>query len=312
MSRICNPHTEAMSYILDALRKAEAQRARGAIPGVHSPAPHLVLDGLSPTTGRPALWWAGGAALLGLVAAGAWYFGHVSGQTDAGTEAAGRAAALKEARANPRPGDSPVAKATNAEPPHGAVTAPNPPMLSPVLAPVVPKSVPQSAPLKQSAAPSANFATSPTTAAAKLTQTAPRAVETRPAATPQWPAPTSPRRDAPAAAVSASTPHATAQPATADAVAAAPSGASVAPTPARPAPPAVPLIDALPSTTQRQLPKLSLGGSIYSDDPAARFLIINGSTFHQGDSVAPDLMLEQIRPHDAVLNFKGQRFRLVF
>jgi general secretion pathway protein B len=77
-------------------------------------------------------------------------------------------------------------------------------------------------------------------------------------------------------------------------------------------PAAIAPIDALPSATRSQLPKLSLGGSIYSDDPAARFLIINGSTFHQGDPVAPDLVLEQIGPHDAVLNFKGQHFRLAF
>ena len=72
----------------------------------------------------------------------------------------------------------------------------------------------------------------------------------------------------------------------------------------------IPLFSELPQVTQRLMPKLAVGGSIYSEDPGERFLIVNGETFHQGDRVAPELVLEQIHAKEAVLAFKGQRFRL--
>lgn len=74
----------------------------------------------------------------------------------------------------------------------------------------------------------------------------------------------------------------------------------------------VPPISALPEDLRRQLPALTASGAMYSEAPANRMLIINGQLLHEGDRVAPDLVLEQIKLRGAVLSFKGQRFRISY
>jgi general secretion pathway protein B len=66
----------------------------------------------------------------------------------------------------------------------------------------------------------------------------------------------------------------------------------------------------LPADVRSALPQLSIGGSIYSEHPANRFLILNGQTFRENDKVAPDLVLEQIGLKSAVLKHKSYRYRL--
>ena len=66
-----------MSYILDALRRAESERGRGAVPGLHTQAPPA---GGASAAGRPvpANLWAGAAlgvvAVAVLAAGGTWWF----------------------------------------------------------------------------------------------------------------------------------------------------------------------------------------------------------------------------------------------
>ena len=63
-----------MSYILDALRKADAERDRGNVPGIHA---QPSFGGSVPTRATPAakpwLWLAASALAVALVAAVAWY-----------------------------------------------------------------------------------------------------------------------------------------------------------------------------------------------------------------------------------------------
>ena len=68
----------------------------------------------------------------------------------------------------------------------------------------------------------------------------------------------------------------------------------------------------LPEALRRDLPRLTLGGAMYSDKPASRMLIINGQVFHEGDTVAPDLSLKQIRLKEAVLEFRGHRYEVTY
>ena len=68
----------------------------------------------------------------------------------------------------------------------------------------------------------------------------------------------------------------------------------------------------LPQEVRRQLPTLVIGGSIYAATPANRMLIINGQLFHEGDKLAPDLSLEQIKLKAAVLRFKGYRYGVTY
>ena len=59
-----------MSYILDALKKADAEREQGQVPGLHTPTGHTDLsDG--PQLRTPPLWVVGLSALLVLIALGA-------------------------------------------------------------------------------------------------------------------------------------------------------------------------------------------------------------------------------------------------
>jgi len=73
-----------------------------------------------------------------------------------------------------------------------------------------------------------------------------------------------------------------------------------------------PLASGLPEDIRRQLPPLVAGGAMYSESAAHRILIINGQLFREGDKIAPDLVLEQIKLRGAVLSFKGQRFRISY
>jgi len=58
------------------------------------------------------------------------------------------------------------------------------------------------------------------------------------------------------------------------------------------------------------LPPLAFGGSIYSDTPANRLLIVNGQLLHGGDALGPGARLEQIKPKAAVISIRGQRFEI--
>jgi len=71
-------------------------------------------------------------------------------------------------------------------------------------------------------------------------------------------------------------------------------------------------MDARLGRCRRDLPKLVIGGSSYSGDAASRMVMINGQVFHEGDRLAPDLVLERIRLKSAVLAFKGWRYEVLF
>jgi general secretion pathway protein B len=68
----------------------------------------------------------------------------------------------------------------------------------------------------------------------------------------------------------------------------------------------------LPENIKRELPQVVVGGSIYSDNPANRFLIINGQVFHEGDKLGPELWLDQIKLKAAVLRYKDYRYTIRF
>lgn len=233
-----------MSYILDALRRAEAdrERERGQVPGLHTQA--LSGSAAAPVAG-PRRWlpWAGGGLLLlAGIGAGIWW---ASGQQEA---------ASPLALPVPQPAPAPV--------PTEAATAP--PAMQPAAQPAVSMPMPQPA---ASASPYLPPAPPPGVAAVA--------------------------------------------PAPAFVVAAKP-----APVPAAPPAPAAPVAEApilrlaeLPESTRRELPKLAISGSVYSDDPASRFVMVNGEVVREGAKLGADLMLEQIRPRELVLRFKGQRYR---
>jgi general secretion pathway protein B len=223
-----------MSYILDALKKADAQRQRESMPGLHAKPVRIVFA----RAATPPAWgywpWLI-AAVLGLMAALWWGFGKPQPQVTAAPASVANAPAIPA-------------------PPVPVVTVPVAP------APLVSESPGTDA--VRAPAPSAPARTGPRAASP------PRHARTKeqPRATP---------RPSPSAS-SAGAPPAPAEP---------PTGA---------APP--------------DAPRLQVSGSSYSENPAYRMLILNGHMYREGEEVAPDLLLEQIKPKSAQLKYKGQRY----
>ena len=63
---------------------------------------------------------------------------------------------------------------------------------------------------------------------------------------------------------------------------------------------------------RRALPSLTVGGSVYSTTPANRFLFLNGQVVHEGDVVAPGVVLQLIKLKAAVLAFRGLRYQIEY
>ncbi len=89
-----------------------------------------------------------------------------------------------------------------------------------------------------------------------------------------------------------------------------------APAPAVPPTPAaeetVPGMRDLPEPIQRQIPAIAIGGYIYSKNPADRLLLIDKVLRHEGEELAPGLVLEKLQPKAAIFSFKGYRYRVPY
>lgn len=68
----------------------------------------------------------------------------------------------------------------------------------------------------------------------------------------------------------------------------------------------------LPESMRGQVPKMNFGGAMHSDNPANRMLIINGQLFHEGDTVSPDLVLQEIQLKSATFRYRGYRHTVQF
>lgn len=88
-----------------------------------------------------------------------------------------------------------------------------------------------------------------------------------------------------------------------------------APVPVQPPAPSeeiTPGLRDLPEPIQRQIPPVALGGYMYSKDPADRLLLIDKVLRHEGEEVAPGLVLEKLQPKAAIFSFKGYRYRVPY
>jgi general secretion pathway protein B len=245
-----------MSYILDALKRADAERERGHVPGLHSQPMSLPADDAAVRAGLPrwALAAGVGAGVL-VVAALAWRMG----------------ADANAPLPVPLPAPTPVAEA-----PSPALQPATPPATQ-----AAPRPGPAAAAIPLPVTPSPTRATSPAPSAVPRAATRAAAPAPSPIAPPVTPArPESPPPAAPATATE---------------------------TPA----PIVAWAD-LPAGVRKQVGPLVVGGSIYSDEAASRFIVLNGEVFHEGGKPGPDLVLERIEPKGAVLRHKGQRFRISY
>jgi general secretion pathway protein B len=66
---------------------------------------------------------------------------------------------------------------------------------------------------------------------------------------------------------------------------------------------------AMPLSIRKQLPLMSVAVHAYSSQPRDRLVSINGRLLREGDTLAPDLRLEQITPDGMIFTYRGYRFR---
>lgn len=260
-----------MSYILDALRRADAERGRAGVPGLHTQSVLPVSGGEGRRKEAQPLMWMGLGAAVVAAGAVAW---SLAGPTEP-PHAVALASATQAAAPPVGAAPSPHTEAAPAMPPDPAPAAP---VAEPAPPPVAARPEPAAPPPERSTA-------------AKSDPVAPRPVAVQPSpATP---------------------PAAVARNAAARARAAQDEVARPAPTPAL-RQERVYALHELPEPLRRAMPALDIGGSIYSATPASRFLIINGQIYHEGDSVTPELTLEEIHLRAAVLRFRDRRVQVTY
>ncbi|MDN2673607.1 general secretion pathway protein GspB [Janthinobacterium sp. SUN026] len=231
-----------MSYILEALKKSQAERQLGELPSIHAPQVQLHDAAASGAARRAPVWLALGGVTVAVAAALLLWQ-----QWQAGAAAPAAVAPAVLAQAVPAP--------VPAAPPP-AVPAP------------APVAVPVPVPPAATAAPVHHARPVPE----------PKQ-ETPGQAAPPVPAP------APAPAM---------------------------PAPAPSAEETVPGMRDLPEPIQRQIPAIAIGGYIYSKNPADRLLLIDKVLRHEGEELAPGLVLEKLQPKAAIFSFKGYRYRVPY
>jgi general secretion pathway protein B len=267
-----------MSYILEALRKADAERERrqGAVPGLNAQLLPPMQGGEAQEPAAFPLWrWAGSGLVLLLAAAAAWVFlSRDAQQPVAAAPPSPAAPAAAVAALAPAPG--PVSASAPAAAP-GQGSADLPPQeprgtAGPPGGPTPAANKPMPPPARPAARPS--------TVTASGSAKPPAQAKQATAGTPSG----RPKREA--------------------------SAADSAPKPADVPPARLPALAELPPEVRQLVPPLVVGGSVYSPQASVRMVVLNGQVFQEGNELGAELKLEQIRPKSAVLSIRGQRFEL--
>lgn len=66
----------------------------------------------------------------------------------------------------------------------------------------------------------------------------------------------------------------------------------------------------LPQNLKNEIAPFTISGSIYSSDPKERLLLVDKRMLHEGDEIAPGLILDSVLQKGAVLRYKGYVFRV--
>ena len=279
-----------MSYILEALKKAQAERQLGNAPTIHAAQPVPALQPGAAASRRPLFIGLGAGALVVVLGA---VFLWRAGPAQAPTVQVGQAQGQSPAAVTTAP-LMPAPMAVAAAPAAGSPAAGSPAAGSPAArAPAVSNSLDVQAP---DAPPLPVRPAQPRVADTAVANAA-AAAASRAAATPSAPA------------VQVRMP----MPAPAAPVAAAPARAAAPAAAAAPAPEeSLPFLQQLPESVQGGIPRVAFGGYMYSANPADRLLLVDKALRHEGEEVAPGLVLEKLLPRAAVMNYRGVRYRVAY
>jgi len=66
----------------------------------------------------------------------------------------------------------------------------------------------------------------------------------------------------------------------------------------------------LPSTVKDKLPDITISVFVYSDDPSSRIVKINGKTIREGEELTSGLTVENIVPEGVIFHYEDYRFRV--
>jgi general secretion pathway protein B len=68
----------------------------------------------------------------------------------------------------------------------------------------------------------------------------------------------------------------------------------------------------LPPEQRRELPALAVSGSVWSDQPGARFVVLDGQVLREGDRLAAGLVLVKLAPRSATLRWRDGLIEVPF
>lgn len=283
-----------MSYILEALKKAQAERQLGHAPTLHAPSLQAgAADGGRAGLKKPMLLVLAAMAVVIVVlavlllrpSAPAVPAGsNVASGADAALAAADhRAAGTVPAESPSAPAQAPVA-APATDPAPVATGAPDTGAPAALPPPVAALPAPEA-----SLQPPAQGARVPSEAGAPAPRRTADAEQLRPSA---------PTAGTAAAPAGAQTPGNVAN--------------GAAPVTRSPSEEPVLNLRELPEPIQRSIPQVTVGGYIYSKNPADRLLLVDKILRREGEEVAPGLLLEKLQPREAVFSYKGYRYRVPY
>ncbi len=327
-----------MSYILRALRKSEAERARGTVPDLATQ--HAVAASV-----RRPLWpWIVAGALVvnaAVIVSGVWrpevLIPGPSQSVEAGTATVARpvppqttAGPIGKAASSP-----PAARQSALEPEDAATPAPTASrgtaaedslgddVAAKKLAPARLGTSGAAAPRQGADLPNAPPPPVPQRTAA----TAPKATATKPPRKPAEvrspPVQAVPVQTPPVQTTQARTPSSVpTEPAKPEPETALPAGPDVALAIPKPEPPAaeappepdpyasVPMLWQLPGSIRSKLPELAMAVHVYAPESSGRFVIVNRRKYREGDVLERGVKLEAIVPDGIVLVHQGRTFKL--
>jgi general secretion pathway protein B len=278
-----------VSLILEALKKSEAERQVGRAPGLMTPMPAF-----ASRRSRAPLWIALTIILAGSVAMTGWWFSRSTSETPVEiplveAEQIESAAAVASTESDsieapaPRADESRNASASTrpVSPPPRAAATPTPALR--------PQATDVDADLPAPRDPEFDSVERESVA---LT---PESLQPSSPAIPTPPTPVIPAPAVNAASIGA------AAPAPAATNADDPLGLAVAD---------LPKVDQLSAQERENLPPLKMSMHLFAEDPAARFVLIDGQRYAGGEQIAASLRVVAIRRDGAELEFNGRHFLL--